>query len=131
MSEQEIDEIIDRALRDEARLPGGLGERIASHIDELAAADCKVASARRKWWHGRFAMAASLLLAVAMGLGLYFSYGGNEPKDTFDDPVEAELAAGRALALVSQNLNKGFDEMRQAGQEITKVNEVLNKRLNY
>ena len=36
---------------------------------------------------------------------------------------------GQALLVMSENLNKGFDSMQQAGTEITKVNQVIHKQI--
>lgn len=128
MNEQKIDELIAKALREEAQLPEGLGERLEQHIDRMARP--KKDEARRvslfRRWKG-FSIAASVLLVIGMGIGVYFSE--SQPKDTFDDPKEAAWVAEQALLVMSQNLNKGFDGIHQAGEEITKVNQVINKQI--
>ena len=43
---------------------------------------------------------------------------------------DAAAAAEKALLLLSQNLNKGISQVDNAGQEIDKVNNILNKHLN-
>ena len=40
------------------------------------------------------------------------------------------LTRRRTLLLLSQNLNKGISQVDNAGQEIDKVNNILNKHLN-
>lgn len=128
MNEQKIDELIDKALREEAQLPEGLGARLERHIDGLAASDR--AEARRipmrRRWLARFSVAASILLAI--GTGIYFSGKENAPKDTFSDPQEAALVASQALAFMSENLNKGLDNMQQAQKKVAEVNNVLDKQ---
>ena len=44
--------------------------------------------------------------------------------------ADAAAAAEKALLLLSQNLNKGISQVDNAGQEIDKVNNILNKHLN-
>ena len=124
MNEQKIDELIDKALREEAQLPEGLGARLERHIDGLAASDR--AEARRipmrRRWLARFSVAASIWT------GIYFSGKENAPKDTFSDPQEAALVASQALAFMSENLNKGLDNMQQAQKKVAEVNNVLDKQ---
>ena len=50
--------------------------------------------------------------------------------DTFTDPEEAAVVAQNALAFMSRNLNKGLGQVNEAGQEITKINKIVNKHLN-
>jgi len=50
--------------------------------------------------------------------------------DTYTNPQEAAIAAQKALAFMSSNLNKGIDQINDAQQEINKVNRILNKHLN-
>lgn len=128
MNEQKIDELIAKALREEAQLPEGLGERLEQHIDRMARpekGEARRVSLFRRW--KSFSIAASVLLVIGMGIGVYFSE--NQPKDTFNDPKEAAWVAEQALLVMSQNLNKGFDGIHQAGEEITKVNQVINKQI--
>lgn len=128
MNEKNIDELIAQALRDEARLPEGLEARLERHIDRISEPDRKEARRvpiRRRWAGLR--IAASVLLAIGIGAGVYFAE--SQPEDTFKDPEEAARVAGQALLVMSENLNKGFDSMQQAETEITKVNQVIHKQI--
>ena len=39
------------------------------------------------------------------------------------------MAAQKALAFISVNLNKGIEQVNEAQQEMNKVNKILNKHL--
>lgn len=131
MNDQQIDELIRQALKDQSRVPAYLEKRLERHIDRLAAEDRKevripMYSNRIKRW----CVAASILLVLGVGTTVYFSASDSRPKDTFDNPEEAAMAAEQALTLLSQNLNKGFGEMNQARQEMEKIHVVWTKHIN-
>lgn len=132
MDEQKIDELIAKVLQDEVQLPDGLSERLERHIDQMTEANKEEAQQIpiRKRWISQLSVAASILLALGISISVYFLQAGSQPKDTFNDPQEAALVAEHALMLLSQNLNKGLNGVQQAHQEVTKVNQVLNKQLN-
>ena len=50
--------------------------------------------------------AAAAVVVLAVGLSLYRN---DEPKDTFDDPYLAYAELERALAMVSEGMQKGID----------------------
>lgn len=131
MNDQQIDELIRRALKDQSQVPAHLEERLERHIDRLAADERKTV---RIPMYGnrirRWCVAASILLVLGIGATAYFSASDSRPKDTFDNPEEAAMAAEQALTLLSQNLNKGFGEMKQARQEMEKVHSVWTKHIN-
>lgn len=131
MNDQQIDELIRQALKDQSRVPVHLEKRLEQHIDQLAAEDRKevripMYSNRIKRW----CVAASILLVLGVGTTAYFSASDARPKDTFDNPEEAAMAAEQALTLLSQNLNKGFGEMNQARQKMEKIHAVWTKHIN-
>ena len=130
MNDQQIDELIRQALKDQSRVPAYLEKRLEQHIDQLAAEDRKevripMYSNRIKRW----CVAASILLVLGVGTTAYFSASNSRAKDTFDNPEEAAMAE-QALTLLSQNLNKGFGEMNQARQEMEKIHAVWTKHIN-
>ena len=131
MNDQQIDELIRQALKDQSRVPVHLEKRLEQHIDQLAAEDRK--EVRIPMYRNRikrWCVAASILLVLGVGTTAYFSASDARPKDTFDNPEEAAMAAEQALTLLSQNLNKGFGEMNQARQKMEKIHAVWTKHIN-
>ena len=128
MNDKDFDKLIQEALRSEQKLPEGLSERLESHIDQLAADEKKHKIYRIKkrsiYWFG--SIAASLIIGVAIFFQVESRYTG--PKDTFSDPNEAAIVAQNALALLSTRLNKGLDQVSAAGEEVNKVNTILDKQ---
>ena len=125
MNDKQIDELINKVLREEQALPEGISERLEQRIDAWAI--------RRRhslyyWWMGG-AVAAVLLLCVGIFGVKDEGIGGEQPLvDTYTDPQEAAVAARKALAFISSNLNKGIDQVYDTRQEIDKVNRILNKQ---
>lgn len=131
MNDQQIDELIRLALKDQSQVPVHLEERLERHIDRLAADEKKsVCIPMYRNRIRRWCVAASILLVLGVGTTAYFSVSNSRPKDTFDNPEEAAKAAEQALTLLSQNLNKGFGEMNQAQQEMEKIHAVWTKHIN-
>ena len=128
MNDKDFDKLIQEALCSEQELPEGLSERLERHIDLLAADEKKrkisIAKRRSIYWFG--SIAASLIVGVA----IFFQIESRhlEPQDTFSDPREAAIAAQNALALLSTKLNKGLDQVSAAGDEVHKVNAIVDKQ---
>lgn len=133
MNDKQIDELINQVLRDDQVLPEGLSERLEQQIDAWAAAEKKEtqrSSSRRRslyWFSG--AAAAILLLCIGLFNLTDLSRGKQPLADTYNNPQEAAIAARKALAFMSVNLNKGIEQMNDARQEMNKVNRILNKHL--
>lgn len=91
-------------------VPGGLEERLSSHIDRLARSEQTVRHARFRWIAG---IAASILLLI--GVGIYFGNNRSEPfyQDTYSSPEEAYPTAERAISLLAHNVNKGFKHVER------------------
>lgn len=133
MTDKQIDELIERALKAEQTLPEGLSRRLEQQIDRWEAQEEKGKQFRLHkhplfYWIG--GIAASLLLCVGVFFHATSSDKQNKLADTYTDPQEAAVAAEKALLLLSDNLNKGFAQVNEAGAEIRKVNNILNKHLN-
>lgn len=132
MNDKQLDELIDKVLREDQTLPEGLTNRLEQQINAWAATEKKEtmrSSFRRRslyWFSGA---AAAILLCA--GIFQFTGTGGNNRQltDTYSNPQEAAIAAQKALSLLSVNLNKGIEQMNDAQQEIDKVNEILNKHL--
>lgn len=134
MNDKQIDELINKVLREDQTLPEGLSERLEQQIDTWAAAEKKEtlrSSFRRRslYWISGTA-AAILLLCVGIAGLKDLETSKQQLADTYTNPQEAAIAAGKALAFMSSNLNKGIDQMNDAQQEINNVNRILNKHLN-
>ena len=102
MDDKRIDELINKALQEDLALPEGLSERLERRIDFLAQEEVSPRVSRRRSFYWISGIAAAILGA----LFLIF------------------------LAFMSRNLNKGLGQVNEAGQEITKINKIVNKHLN-
>ena len=134
MNDKQIDELINKVLREDQMLPEGLSERLEQQIDTWAAAEKKEtlrSSFRRRslYWISGTA-AAILLLCIGIAGLKDLETSKQQLADTYTNPQEAAIAAGKALAFMSSNLNKGIDQMNDAQQEINNVNRILNKHVN-
>jgi len=128
MDDKKIDELINKALQEEQALPEGLSRRLEKQIDTWASTEEKKTRSltRRRTLYWLSGVAASILLCISF-LQYKSSYHAH---DTYTNPKDAAAAAEKALLLLSQNLNKGISQVDNAGQEIDKVNNILNKHLN-
>ena len=109
-------------------LPAGLEERLNTHLDAHIAKRKKF---KLKHISYKIAgIAATILLCITIGInqGLFTDNSG-VTADTYKDPQEAALVAQQALIFLSQNLNKGIDQVNEAEKELQQVNEILNNQL--
>ena len=126
MNDDELDRIIDKAL--DIPLPEGLSERLEAHIDALAAGE-KKRQLRHRFAYWAISTAAVALLCIGVFVGTEKQVSQPQMADTFTNPQEAAIAAEKALVLMSAHLNKGIDQVENAGQKIEKVNQILDKHL--
>lgn len=132
MDDKKIDELINKALQEEQALPEGLSRRLEKQIDTWASTEEKKPRSltRRRTLYWLSGVAAYILLCISF-LQYKSSYQAYDRlSDTYTNPKDAAAAAEKALLLLSQNLNKGISQVDNAGQEIDKVNNILNKHLN-
>ena len=132
MNDKQIDELINKALREDGELPEGLSGRLEQYIDNLAAKEQKQKSPlmRRQFIYLFGGVAAAMLIGFVFFLQTDNFYNKPTTADTFSDPQEAPIAANKALAFMSTQLNNGLDQVSDAEQEINKVNKIVNKQLN-
>ena len=132
MNDKQIDELINKALREDGELPEGLSGRLEQYIDNLAAKEQKQKSPlmRRQFIYLFGGVAAAILIGFVLFLQTDNFYRKPTTADTFSDPQEAAIAANKALAFMSTQLNNGLDQVSDAEQEINKVNKIVNKQLN-
>ncbi|MDR0347968.1 MAG: hypothetical protein LBH90_00560 [Tannerella sp.] len=127
-----IDQQLFKALyREEAEmpLPAGISERLEQAIDNMGRRAQQFAIKKRRILLYRISSAAAV---VFICMGLFFMDRRSvepHPADTFDDPVEAAIAAEKVLAFMSSQLNKGLNQVADAAQEFEKVDQVLSKHL--
>ena len=131
MNDKQIDELINKVLREDQTLPEGLSERLEQQIDAWAAAEKKEtirSSFRQRSLYWLSGAAAVALLCIGI-----FQFVAPEKEhqlaDTYTNPQEAAIAAQEALAFLSVNLNKGIEQVNEAQREMNKVNEILNIHL--
>lgn len=133
MNDRQIDELINKALREEQAIPEGLGKRLENKIDSWATEEEKktrsLSRKRTLYWLSGIAAAVFLCIGIFQP-DIPLSHSKHRLADTYSDPKEAAEAAQKALLFMSQNLNKGIDQAQEARQEISKVNDILNKHLN-
>jgi hypothetical protein len=134
-NEQTVDErwnterlLFQRLCDEEIEVPPGVSGRLEKAIERMTAP--QHVQLRKKailYW---ISSAAAVILICT---GLFFTVRDSaQPTlaDTFDDPTEAAIVAGQALAFMSSQLNRGLEQVADAGQEVEKVNQLLNKHLN-
>lgn len=126
MDDKELDRMIDEAAH--IPLPEGLAGRLERQIDLLAAAGKKQRRKRFIIW------ASGAAAAIFIGAGIFFADNLPSPPlpqmaDTYTDPAEAAHAAGKALAFMSNQLNKGLDQVSDAEQKMETVNNIVYKHL--
>lgn len=145
MNDRHIEDLIDRAIAQEQKLPQGFSQRLEDYIDGLAtdrhlgaktpATDRKELNSRRfvslrlslYWLSG---IAAMLLLCM----GIVKWAATPRPvypalADTYRNPEEAAKVAAETLTFLSSHLNKGLEEVNKANREWAEVHGILNKYL--
>ncbi|MBQ6749686.1 MAG: hypothetical protein IJR02_02815 [Bacteroidaceae bacterium] len=133
-------------------IPEGLEERLEKKIDEwektlspalphngegahAESLESKLHSLplhRRRGAATWFSIAASF--ALIFGVGFYF-LSHDKPvnlaeQDTYQDPVNAQQEAEKALNLLAYNLNKGMGQLEKAKAISDRTEKTLNKQLN-
>ena len=126
MDDKELDRMIDEAL--DIPIPKGLAERLEQHIDHMAANEKKRKLHRFIYW--ATSTAAVILLCIGIFMGIESPSNHNKLADTYTDPAEAAIAAEKALAFMSAQLNKGLEQVNEAGQKIENVNQIVYKHLS-
>ena len=112
----------------DVEIPVSLKGKLSSLIDGL---ERKEKPKKRSLMLRRVSAAAALvLLLISVGL---FMLNNRQPHDmlvdTFTDPKEAYLETQKTLAMISNTLNSGLDPLKKAGDDITKVNQIVSESL--
>lgn len=127
MDDKRIDELIKRALQEDMSLPDGLADRLESRIDMLAENERSKERFKRRSF--LLIPAAAAILGVILLIGDGFRGDNPRMADTYSNPEEAALVAQEALAFMSRNLNKGLNQMDDAGKDIVRINSIINKQI--
>ena len=115
----------------EIDVPDGLGLKLETLIDRL---DKEEMHSKRKAKQIRLqigSIAASIVILIS--IGLYINLSGKikifavSQTETINDPEVAYREAERALALVSENFNKGLEQLAIVSNEMEKTNKTLEK----
>lgn len=119
------------SLAEHAKASEGLEDRLESFIDQLEKQENKKSAAPigRSFLYWIGGVAAAIFLCLMLIPTISNQHGEEYVADSFTDPVEAALVAQEALLLLSENLNKGMDQMNEAGKEIKNANQIINKYL--
>jgi cell division septal protein FtsQ len=123
-------------LRDEIEVPSDLESRLESLIDRLSETE-KQAKRKIKMRLLTVSIAASIILVLSVGLLLkteekpfVSSVSVSSGIRHIDDPETAYRELKKALELMSENLNKGLNELDvNFTNELEKSNKIINKTL--
>lgn len=144
MNDKQIDELIDRALEEEQRLPAGFSERLEGYIDGLAERTCaekdttdrdrkEINVSHRSSFRLTLYWISGIAGVCLLCLGLFKRMDAPQLApplpDTYTNPQQAAEAATKALVFLSSNLNKGLGEVEKANRNFTEVNGILYKYL--
>ena len=109
-------------------LPDGLDWKLADTIRNAAVQSEKAAGKRLRprralyWGAAVAAFAAAVMLAIPDKPAEYDLTG-----DTFDNPEEAAAAAMAAITLMSEQWNKGMEQVSEAALAIEKAKSIMNE----
>jgi uncharacterized membrane protein YvbJ len=126
-----------RDLHDEIEIPEGLESRLEALIDKLAETEKRTKrKAKIRLWTSA---AAAIIVIFTAGLLLkpenkpeisVSSVSVSSGVRQIDDPEVAYREVKKALELISENLNKGFNELDvRFTNELEKSNEIISKTL--
>ncbi|MCD7937525.1 MAG: hypothetical protein LUG98_11740 [Tannerellaceae bacterium] len=123
---QQEKEIFERYLRaTEILLPEGLEERLEQKLSEHIAG-------KQRSFRYYLIRVAGVAAAVLLGAGIFFHTllpAESVTADTFDDPVEAAIVAEQTLIFLSEQLNLGLNQVKEAQGEIHKINNIVYQQL--
>lgn len=92
-----LEDLMDVSMDESISVPDGLSARM-------------IRSAEREVLKKRMFKLAGAAAVVVIAVGLSLFKTDNEPVDTFDDPYQAYAELEKALAMVSEGMQKGIDK---------------------
>ncbi len=136
-TEQNIDQIMNEIFDEETariEIPEGLEDCLSALIDKLDEKEAKARKQRSMWlWIGSAAAAITLIFATgAFYLSKTDGHFGSNPNyavSDIDDPEVAYRETVKALTMVSQNFNKGMDQLALAETKANEANTIINKTI--
>ena len=115
-------------------IPEGLEERLEAKIDEWERAEEQKKTKRLLFPKAMRYGAIAACVALVFGVGYYFLSHEESvnlaEQDTYQDPVEAQREAEKALNLLAYNLNKGMGQLEKAKAISDRTEMTLNNQLN-
>lgn len=133
--EQVPDELqADRALfqqylslkSEEAPLPAALEQRLERRIDTWESNRRTASSGQRRKWYWISGWAATLILAVGIGLHRTRPHTAVEMRDTCESPEQAYAETCRALKQLAEVMEKSENELQKANKANRQIKEVLH-----
>jgi hypothetical protein len=129
-----VDRTLFHALYDpsEISVPKDFSKRLKNNIDKYIK-ETDISKKSKKIRH-LFTVAGSIAATILFLVGIFFfhdrPFSSNERiTDTYIDPQEAAIVAGKIITMVSVNLNKGFLPLEKTKENINKTNKILNENL--
>ncbi len=137
MKEQEVDKLIQDALKEDMKLPEGLSERLEKHIDRITSEKTPKSIQKHLRLSTIMLRAGSIAASLLLCIGIYnWLEKQRTPKstelltDTFTDPADAERALEKTFLYISEKMEKGFKETEKVQQKLGKTKETINDILN-
>lgn len=126
-----MDELNLKTLK-QIPIPDGLEERLSKKIDEWEYEEKKIKRHILLPKVLRYTAAAACV-ALVFGVGIYLlnqdEYTRLAEQDTYQDPVQAQQEAERALNMLAMNLNKGMGHLEKAKVLSDKTEQSFNEKL--
>ena len=113
-------------------IPEGLEERLSAKIDEWEREEKKTTRRIPLASILRYTAAAACV-ALVFGVGYHLlhqdEYTNLAEQDTYQDPVQAQQEAERALNMLAMNLNKGMGHLEKVKALSDKTEQSFNEKL--
>ena len=113
-------------------IPEGLEERLSAKIDEWEREEKKTTRRTPLASILRYTAAAACV-ALVFGVGYHLlhqdEYTNLAEQDTYQDPVQAQQEAERALNMLAMNLNKGMGHLEKVKALSDKTEQSFNEKL--
>ena len=118
-----LEELMAVSSDEATAVPEGFAERIQASVDAQGIID-EIAEDSHSGRMVRIVGAAASV-AVLAGIGLGIARWQNEPKDTFDDPYMAYAELEKALAIMSDGVQKALAMAEESEAALDKVTSVF------
>lgn len=123
-----------QAIKKPIDIPSSLESKISKLIDNLDQNENKKSQKIKNLWIWIASSAACIIIVLSVGFYLNENRTNYqmavETKDTFDDPNQAYKEVEQALILVSNNMNKGIEQLSVISSNMDKTSDIFNKSIN-